>query len=124
VESHPGGDLTLHNVVEIVPVDAFPADAGPLVFVAFVRSLPTGPGKGAFVLHPAGRRDDVVARLPLEAAVPPQFAARQVALQVRVPSIPVNRGGWYDVVFEWDGRPLAVNRFAIGEKAKGSKPPT
>jgi hypothetical protein len=118
VETNPGGDLTLHNVVEVVPVESFPGDAGPLVFVAFVRNLPPGKHQGAFVIHPAGRKDRVTARLPVEATVPEGFASRQVALQLKVPSIPVQSGGWYDVLFEWEGRPLAVNRFAIGERAR------
>src|SRR5262245_17420692 len=117
VETSPAGDLTVHNVVEVLPVPSFPGDAGPLVFVAFVRNLPPGKGNAAFTIHPAGRRDRVMARLPVEAHVPDGFAQRQIALQLRVPSIPVQQGGWFDVVFEWEGKPLAVNRFAIGQVA-------
>ncbi|MHC5010213.1 MAG: hypothetical protein ACYTG6_04585 [Planctomycetota bacterium] len=108
------GRLNLQEVLEVVAVDALPGDAGPLTFVAFLRRLPPGKGEGAFTIHPAGSRDHVTARLPLDVDVPEGSGERQVALQVRVPSIPVTRGGWYDVVFEWNGRPLATNRFAIG----------
>jgi hypothetical protein len=48
--------------------------------------------------------------------LPEAFSGRQVALQVQVPSIPVKWGGWYDVILEWSGRALAVNRFAIGAR--------
>jgi hypothetical protein len=116
VETDPEGGLTIHNVAEILPVDSFPGDAGPVVFLALVRNLPVGPGRGAFVLHVAGRRDAEVARLPVQATVPQGFSSRQVALQLHVPKIPVQRGGWFELVFEWEGSPLATNRFAIGSR--------
>jgi hypothetical protein len=75
VETNPDGDLTLHNVVEVAPVASFPGDAGPLVFVAFVRNLPPGPGKGSFLLHPAGKKDTPLARLPITADIPPGLTA-------------------------------------------------
>jgi hypothetical protein len=109
-----GGGLDVEDVLEVVALDALPGDAGPLTFLAFLRGLPPGPGVGAFVLHPAGRPDHETARLPVRAQVPEAYADRQVALQVRLPSVPVSQGGWFEVVFEWAGRPLARNRFAIG----------
>jgi hypothetical protein len=122
VETSAHGDLTLHEIVEVLPVDAFPADAGPLTFVAFVRSLPPGPGQAMFVLRTTGESAREVARLPLPVNVPRGFGGRQVALQLRVPSVPVQGGGWYEVVFEWNGTPLASNRFAIGMRATGARP--
>jgi len=110
------GEISLQNVVEIVPVDKVPADIGPLTFVAFVRNLPKGPGQGAFVLRSPGR-EEALGRLPLEMDVPAGLEARQVALQVTVPSLPVASGGWFEVYFEWAGTPLAANRFAVGVKA-------
>ena len=112
--------MNLEDVLEVVAVDEMPGDAGPLAFVAFVRGIPAGEGNFAFVIQPSGSRDQVMARLPLEVKVPEAFAGRQVALQVRVPSIPVQHGGWYDVVFEWEGKPLAANRFAIGQRGSGA----
>jgi hypothetical protein len=117
IETTPEGELTLHNVVEVLPVDQFPADVGPLVFVALVRNLPAGSGKAAFALAPAGRPEKAVARLPMEVQVRPEYRGRQVALQLRVPSIPVGSGGWFEVAFEWDGKPLASNRFLVGLRA-------
>ena len=111
--------MNLEDVLEVVAVDEMPGDAGPLAFVAFVRGIPAGEGKFAFVIQPAGSRDHVTARLPLEVKVPEAFAGRQVAVQVRVPSIPVQHGGWYDLMFEWEGKPLAANRFAIGQRGSG-----
>ena len=60
--------------------------------------------------------DPVAARFPLQFELPAPYRERQVALQLRVPSIPVKRGGWYEVAFEWGGRILAANRFAIGAR--------
>jgi len=109
--------MNLEHVLEVVAVDEMPGDAGPLTFVAFLRGLPAGQGHCAFVVRPATSRDHVTARLPLELDVPEAFTGRQVAVQMRIPSIPVQHGGWYDVVFEWEGTPLAANRFAIGQRS-------
>ena len=115
VEANDEGELSLKNVVEVLPIDKVPGDVGPLTFVAFVRNLPRGPGNGAFVLRSPGR-EEPIGRLPLEMDVPPGLEARQVALQVTVPSMPVAGGGWFELYFEWAGEPLAANRFAIGVK--------
>ena len=115
VETDGPGELSLKNVVEVLPVDKVPADVGPLTFVAFVRNLQPGPGHGAFVLRAPGR-EEPIGRLPLDMEVPVGLAARQVALQVTVPSMPVASGGWFELYFEWNGEPLAANRFAIGVK--------
>jgi hypothetical protein len=120
VVTAPGGNVSLEDVLEILPVDALPGDVGPLSFVAFVRHLPAGPGRGAFVVEAAGDTPRVVARAPLEVNVPEGYRGRQVAVQVRLPSLPLTRGGWYQVAFEWEGTRLATNRFAVGAR---SKPP-
>ena len=118
-----GGNVGLEDVLEILPVDALPGDVGPLSFVAFVRHLPAGPGRGAFVVETAGDAPRVVARCPLEVNVPEGYRDRQVAVQVRLPSLPMARGGWYQVAFEWAGRRLATNRFAVGARSKPTPPP-
>ena len=115
VETDESGDLSLKNVVEVLPVDKVPGDVGPLTFVAFVRNLQPGPSAGAFVLRAPGQ-EEPIGRLPLEMDVPAGLAARQVALQVTVPSLPVAGGGWFELYFEWEGVPLAANRFAVGVK--------
>ncbi len=107
--------MSLHNVVEVLPVDKVPAEIGPLTFVAFVRNLPQGKGQGAFVIR-LPQSEQVLGRLPLDMDVPAGLADRQVALQVTVPTIPVASGGWFEVFFEWAGTPLASNRFAVGVK--------
>ena len=114
VSTAPSGELTIENVVEIVAVDAYPGDAGPLCFVALIRDLPPGPGEGAFVLH-AGD-ETPLGRLPLSADVPPAYEGRQLALHVTLPKFPVEQGGWFDLAFEWNGQVLATNRFAVGAK--------
>lgn len=112
-----GGSVTLEDVLEILPVEALPGDVGPLSFVAFVRHLPAGPGRGAFVVEAVGETPRAVARAPLEINVPEGYQGRQVAVQVRMPSLPMTRGGWYQVAFEWAGARLAVNRFAVGARS-------
>src|SRR5262245_22868776 len=93
----PGGNVGLEDVLEIVPVAALPGDAGPLTFVAFARNLPAGAGQGAFVVEADGETPRPVARFPLEVRVPDGYQGRQVAVQVRLPSLPIARGGWYRV---------------------------
>lgn len=115
-QAGPTGELSLEDVLEILPVPGLPGDVGPVTFVALVRNLPEGPGRGAFVVRtPAPERRDI-ARCPLELTVPAGYAGRQVALQVRLPSLPVARGGWYELLFEWAGKTLAENRFAVGAR--------
>lgn len=108
------GNLTLTDILEVVALDELPGDAGPLTFVAFLRGAEPGPAKCAFVVHPAGQPTPEIARLPLDVQVSDAMDNRQVAVQVHLPSIPVKQGGWFDVTFEWEGVPLAQNRFAIG----------
>jgi hypothetical protein len=118
-----GGALTIEQVLEVLPVDALPGDVGPLTFLALVRNLPEGPGRGAFVVRtPAPERRDV-ARCPLEVTVPKGYAGRQVALQVRLPRLPVARAGWYEVGFEWQGVEVAATRFVVGARTSGTTGP-
>ena len=114
VEPDETGNLSLHNVVEILPAESLPGDIGPLTFVAFVRRLPAGPGRGAFVLRPADPDEPPIGQLPLELDVPPAFADRQIALHVTVPSLRLSAGGWIEYAFTWNGETLAANRFAVG----------
>ena len=82
--------------------------------MAFVRDLPAGPGAGAFLLrHPDGTN---LGRLPLEVNVPAGFDGRQLALHVKLASMPIEAGGWFEVAFEWDGTVLGANRFAVGSR--------
>ena len=114
VEPDETGNLSLHNVVEILPAETLPGDIGPLTFVAFVRNLPAGTGGAAFVLRPADPEQPPMGRLPLEVEVPAAFGQRQIALHVTVPSLRVSAGGWIEYEFTWNGELLASNRFAVG----------
>ena len=114
VKADERGEISLLNVVEILPTDTLPADIGPLCFVAFVRNLPAGQGAGAFLLrHPYGTP---LGRLPLDVNVPAGLEGRQLALHVKLASMPIEAGGWFEVAFEWDGALLGTNRFAIGSR--------
>lgn len=122
-EAGPTGELSLQDVLEILAVDTLPGEAGPVTFVALVRNLPEGPGKGAFVVRSPAPQAVDLARCPLEVQVPKGYAGRQVALQVRLPSLPVARGGWYELHFEWAGQVLAANRFAVGARSAAASSP-
>lgn len=115
------GEISLENVVEVVPVDKVPAEIGPLTFVAFVRNLPPGPTEAAFVLRPPpspeGEAPLPAQKIPVKVDLPAGLQDRQLALHVTAPAIPVSRGGWYELYFEWNGTPLSANRFAVGVRS-------
>lgn len=102
----------------MAPVDKLPGEVGPLTFVAFVRNLPAGPAEAAFVLRapPTGEEEAPIPaqKIPLRIDVPAGLQDRQLTLHVTAPAIPVERGGWHEIYFEWQGTPLAANRFAVG----------
>ncbi len=118
------GDVSVEGIVEILPVERLPGDVGPLCFLALVRNLAPGPGRGAFLVRTPGPEARDIARCPLQVNVPPGYAGRQVALQVRLASLPVTQGGWYEVIFEWEGQALAANRFAVGARARSGPAPS
>lgn len=115
------GEISIENVVEVVPIDTVPGEIGPLTFVAFVRNLPPGPADAAFVLRPPpGPGDEPpppAQKIPLKVELPPGLQDRQLALHVTVPSLPIARAGWHEVYFEWQGTPLSANRFAVGVRS-------
>ncbi len=121
VRRGPGGEITLADVVEVLAVDEVPARVGPLCFVAFVRGLGAGPCQGAFRLSDAATGAPI-GRLPLAVEVPAGFADRQVALQVELAELPVERGGWLTLALEWDGAEIARTRFAVGTRARRGPP--
>jgi hypothetical protein len=114
VEPASDGSLTVHNVVEILPVESIPGQVGPLTVVAFVRNLPEGPVKASFLLKPSGGAGTSARRYPLQGTIGRGLAGRQVALQLNIARLEVTAPGWYEIAFEWDGHALAANRVAIG----------
>ena len=116
VEQDEQGHLSIREVLEIIAVDEMPADVGPLTFVAFVRGLPPGEQTCSFVLYPAGNHEQEVARADLKAEVTELHTSRQMVLRVEMPSLPLQAGGMFDVVFKVNDRPLAMNRFAVGAR--------
>ncbi len=122
-EMSPAGQLRIEDVLEILPVAALPGDVGPLTLLALVRNLPSGPGRGAFLVEAEGPPARDVARCPIEVEIPAAYGGRQVALQVRLPSLPIARGGWYEVTLEWEGLRLASNRFAVGARRPSEAAP-
>lgn len=114
--TEPDGSLTLRNVVEILPAETIPGEVGPLVFVAFLRGVPAGEGQGAFVLRAGGTETAGGARIPLRFDVHQAMTSRQLAVHVRLPKLPVDQAGWFDLGFEWAGETLASTRFAVGTR--------
>ncbi len=114
VEVAERGEVSLKNVLEILPVASFPGDAGPLTIVAFVRGLPPGAGEGSFVLRAPDGEGDPLGHWRLSMEVPEAYAGRQQCIHLNVPELVVNAGGWFEVAFLWNGTELASNRFLVG----------
>jgi hypothetical protein len=115
VEPTEDGGVSIQNVIEVLPADKVPGEVGPLTFVAFVRNLPAGPGDAAFLLRsPDGKSSSGTGRIPIKMDIPVGLQDRQLALHVTIPVLPVGTAGWYELYFEWQGTPLAANRFVVG----------
>jgi hypothetical protein len=121
VKATPGGGVDLEDVLEIVQVPGFPADAGPLHFVAFLRGLAPGAVELTFRVHREGDPDAVVATIPMRVNVPEGVSERQVSIYGGLQKATVSRGGWYGVELRAGDRVVARNRFAIGTRA-GQRP--
>jgi hypothetical protein len=118
VEATPEGGVTLRDVLEIVQVPQFPADAGPLHFVAFLRGLVPGTLEVAFRVHREGDPTAVVAQVPMRVNVPEGVSDRQISIYGGLRKATVSHGGWYGVELVAGDRVLAKNRFAIGTRAR------
>ncbi|MDJ0975571.1 MAG: hypothetical protein QNJ98_14005 [Planctomycetota bacterium] len=114
IELGKRGEVTLKNVLEVLPVESFPSDAGPLTIVAFVRDLPVGTGEGAFVLRAPGSEGEPLGAWRLEMEVQEAHQGRQQCINLQVPKLVVNEAGWYEVAFFYNERELASNRFLVG----------
>lgn len=119
IELGQRGEVTLKNVLEVLPVASFPNDAGPLTIAAFVRDLPEGPGEGAFVLRAPGGVGEPLGAWRLSMDVPAAYQGRQQCIHLKVPELVVSDGGWFEVAFSYNGRELAANRFLVGALAEG-----
>jgi hypothetical protein len=117
VEATPGGGVVLKDVLEVVQVPEFPADAGPIHFVAFLRGLSAGAVEVTFRVVPEAAPDAVVASIPMRVTVPEGVEDRQVAIHGGLQKASVSRGGWYRVDLLEGDRLVATNRFAIGARA-------
>jgi hypothetical protein len=120
VEATEGGGVVLQDVLEVVRVADFPADAGPLHFVAFLRGLRAGSVEVTFRVRPESAPDAVVASIPMRVSVPEGVEDRQVAIHGGLEKAKVSRGGWYRVDLLDGDRLVATNRFAVGTAAKRS----
>lgn len=116
------GEVSLKNVLEILPVASFPGDAGPLTIVAFVRGLPPGPGEGSFVLRAPNSDGEPLGHWRLDMNVPDAYEGRQQCIHLKVPELVVNAGGWFEVAFLFNGTELAANRFLVGATGPSAAP--
>jgi hypothetical protein len=120
VQGTPSGGVDVKDVVDILVVPSFPAEAGPLTFCAFVRASRAGEAEVSFRLHPLADPSQTLVTLPGRLRVQKGYEGRQTVIGSGFKSIKIHRGGWYGVEFRVGETVLARTRFAIG--AKGPKP--
>jgi len=108
------GGVTVRDVVDIVPVLAFPGDAGPLSFAAFVRARRAGEADVSFRLFPVGSPEVTLATLPGRLRVAKGYEGRQNVIGAGFKTLKVQAGGWFGVEFRVGNTVLAQTRFAIG----------
>ncbi len=114
VMSSKTGGVTVRDVLDIVPVIAFPGDAGPLSFAAFVRATRAGEADVSFRLHPMEHPETTLATLPGRLRVAKGYEGRQNVIGAGFKTLKVQAGGWFGVEFKVGDKVLARTRFAIG----------
>src|SRR5262245_46121589 len=122
VEGSASGGVTVRDVLDIVAVPSFPAEAGPLTFAAFARPLRAGEANGSFRIHPGQDESATIANLPGRLTVAKGYEGRQTVIHSGFKTLTVKHGGWFGVEFRLGERVLARTRFAIG--ARGPAPGT
>jgi hypothetical protein len=118
-----GGHVSVQGVLDIVPVAAFPGEAGPLCFVAFLRPNRAGEADVSFRVHPVGAEDVTLARFPGRLAVAKGVEGRQTVVRVDLKTLTVKQGGWFGVEFRLGETVLARNRFLVGAVAPRGRAP-
>ena len=121
--SESQGHVNVQGILEIIPVAAFPGDAGPVSFVAFVRANRAGEAAVSFRIHPLEKPDMTVAEFPGRLAVAKGYEGRQTVVRVELKTLKVNAGGWFGIEFRLGDQVLAKNRFLIGAVTKGPAAP-
>ena len=109
--------VTVQGILEILPVAAFPGDAGPVSFVAFVRAKRAGEAQVSFRVHPLEAPATTVAEFPGRLSVAKGYEGRQTVVRVEMKTLKVNQGGWFGLEFRVGDEVLMRNRFLIGAVA-------
>jgi hypothetical protein len=124
VAATPSGGVDVKDVVDVLVVPGFPAEAGPLTFAAFVRAMRAGEAEVSFRVFPLGEPDRTLVTLPGRLRVQKGYEGRQSVIGSGFKSIKIHAGGWYGVEFLVGAQVLAKTRFAIGARApaKGEAP--
>ncbi len=123
VQGTPSGGVDVHDVIDVLVVPSFPAEAGPLTFCAFVRAKRAGEADVSFRLYPLKAPSVTVATLPGRLKVQKGFEGRQSVIGSGFKTIRINQGGWYGVEFRVGETILARTRFAVGARAPRGAPP-
>ena len=118
-----GGHVSVQGVLDIIPVAAFPGEAGPLCFVAFLRPRRAGEAEVSFRIHPLAAQDVTLARFPGRLSVAKGLEGRQTVVRVDLKTLTVKQGGWFGVEFRLGESVLARNRFLVGAIAPRGRAP-
>jgi hypothetical protein len=119
VAATPTGGVDVKDVVDVLVVPSFPAEAGPLTFCAFVRATRAGEAEVSFRVFPFGDAEKTLVTLPGRLRVQRGYEGRQTVIGSGFKSIKIHAGGWYGVEFRVGDTVLATTRFAIGARAPG-----
>jgi hypothetical protein len=126
VQGTPTGGVDVKEVVDVLVVPSFPAEAGPLTFCAFVRAMRSGEADVSFRIFPLQEPEKTLVSLPGRLRVQKGYEGRQTVIGSGFKSIKIHAGGWYGVEFLVGDSVLAKTRFAIGARAPapaaGEKP--
>lgn len=114
--------VTLKEIVEIVPVVAFPGEAGPLTFCAILRSHRAGEAEVGFRVHPLHHPETTLIEMPGRLRVERGLEGRQTVVSAGFRSMKIHAGGWFGVEFRVGGRVAARTRFAVGALTSAAAP--
>jgi hypothetical protein len=120
--------VSLREIVEIVPVLAFPGEAGPLAFAAFVRPHRVGEAAVSFRIYPMEHPETTAIEMPGRLSVQKGYEGRQTVISAGFKTLKINAGGWFGLEFRLGQKVLARTRFAVGainkQPAAGAAPAT
>lgn len=112
--AHGRSGVTVKDIVEIVPVVAFPGEAGPLTLCAILRPHRAGEAEVVFRVHPLNHPETTLIQMPGRLRVERGLEGRQTLVSAGFRSMKVHAGGWFGVEFRVGERVAARTRFAIG----------